>query len=363
MEAFRRNYPDIETSLSVAGEVSPGLSGMLWKLVELIYRGGSRGGALGALYNVLRSGRRPNEVGILGAALGRGVLDWVAREVKQEEVVVVDHPLLVAILAKAKIHALVYMHGELVAPEESRVKRADFILVPTEEVRQVFTASGSRPDSVLRAGLCLEPSLARQVDTCSQARLKRLHMRDPLSGVFYSSGAEPPEHCRSILRAIASAIAVGGKALVFARAGGRLEKMTLRLISDMGDMSAMRGGLLRLIIYSSISEEETLLAEVFAEVDYLVAPAHERTNWALGLGLPFFMIGPNFGSFAPLNWRLAKAESRAVGISSVSEAVDFGSALLALRDSGELRKMNQRAPGAIDGFTRGAEALYAVCGK
>lgn len=354
LSAFSRRYPDIETSLSVAREVSTGPGRRLWKLIEVTYRSGSRGGAIGALYNVFRSGRRPNEVGTIGAILGRGLVDWVTREVGQEDVVIVDHPLLASILADSNIHALVYMHGELVAPAEALVNGADLILVPTEQVRQLFMASGAKSGSVVCTGLCLEPTLADQADLASLARAKRIEARHPLTGVFFSSGAEPPEHCRRIVRAVVSAIGVGGRALAFAARGGRLEEMACRLTGPIGE------GSLRLNTYASISEEETLMAEVFSEVDYLVAPAHERTNWALGLGLAFFMVGPNFGSFAPLNWLLAESEAKAVGIRSRSEAADFGAALHLLRDSGELQGMNQRTITAIDGFSKGAEALRAL---
>jgi len=94
-----------------------------------------------------------------------------------------------------------------------------------------------------------------------------------------------------------------------------------------------------------------------------VAPPHERSNWALGLGLPLFMLGPDRGSFAPLNRTLLLEAEVAKPIESGSGSA-FNQLLSRCRQSGDLETMAragwQHYP--IDGFARIAEWLQQTCG-
>jgi len=100
---------------------------------------------------------------------------------------------------------------------------------------------------------------------------------------------------------------------------------------------------------------------LFRSFDYFVAPSHERTNWALGLGLPMFVVDPPLGSFAPLNREFLLAHSVARVIANAREASDLGESLDKLHKSGELQQMAAAGWGRYDaqGFSRIAEMLQS----
>jgi hypothetical protein len=111
--------------------------------------------------------------------------------------------------------------------------------------------------------------------------------------------------------------------------------------------------------YNSRRTEDHLTARLFSSFDYLVAPAHERSNWALGLGLPMLAIGPAIGPFAPLNRDLVVQESVAIGIESDQEAAQMGATIEKLRQSGRLEQMAAAGWGkrGIGGFDNTARFL------
>ena len=98
---------------------------------------------------------------------------------------------------------------------------------------------------------------------------------------------------------------------------------------------------------------------IFPFFDFFVAPSHERTNWALGLGLPLFIVGPCIGPFAPLNQAKLLDVGVAKVIDSSEQAVRFGDDLTDLMRSGQLAAMANAGWGkqSIDGFAKIAEFL------
>jgi hypothetical protein len=101
-----------------------------------------------------------------------------------------------------------------------------------------------------------------------------------------------------------------------------------------------------------------LSAARFGRWDYACGPAHERSHWALGLGLPLFLVDPQIGAYAPLNHARLLAEGVALPLSG---AADFGARLADLRRTGALARLAAAGWGryAIDGFARAAEAVLA----
>ena len=138
--------------------------------------------------------------------------------------------------------------------------------------------------------------------------------------------------------------------MVFAQSGGALEK---RIKSLAGPEN------MELVSYDSIEREEELLVERFEKLDFFVAPSHERVNWAVAGGLPMFMIGPAFGTFAPLNWRLGIQRGVAAPVDSTADSRELGNMLESLRRSGKLSEMARNGFGDLpyDGFKKGAEIL------
>ncbi len=325
-----------------------GLARAAWSLARSVYRGGGRSPALSSLYNRLRARGDYDRGGLLQSVMGRPLRRRYADDLRP---LVVAHPILAAILKDKR--NLFYQHGELAAPRESWIKGAHRTIVPTVSTADAFIAAGVAAESLFVSGLCIEPALVGQAEAAFNARVDRLAGPGPLCGAFFSSGAEPRRHVESLAAAAGSVVAGGGRALVFARRGGALMTRLART-RDAGPG-------LTLCLYDEREELNQLTVRSFAEFDYFVAPAHERTHWALGLGLPMFVVGPSLGSFSPLNRELLLASGVAAAIDDARAAASFGATLSKLRQTGGLHAMAEAAWGRFEtrGFHNIAEMVLA----
>lgn len=361
---IRRGGTSLVRRQSDVFEISRGLSRLGWKAVRLAYIHGSAPGLLSRLYDRVRRQSSHRDRSVLRALLGGAIRK---QYLGSSLPLIVSHPLLVDILGGKP--NLIYQHGELVAPDESLVAGASLVIVPTEAVASRFVGRGGyRQSEITVSGLCVEPSLVRQAELSWESRSERLQREQPLTGAFFSSGAEPADHVNLIVRAVHATVATGGRAVVFAKAGGHLARR-IETASDSPDCnltiidrrSILAADLspLVLVLHQNRREENALTAQFFPQFDFLVAPAHERTNWSLGLGLPMFVLTPHKGSFAPLNWQLLHEHGTALPIENVTEADRFGVMVSELHRSGQLLAMAQGGWGKydIDGFARIADYL------
>ena len=139
--------------------------------------------------------------------------------------------------------------------------------------------------------------------------------------------------------------------LAFCAAGGRLERAL------HGCLPALSGEVLR---FSGREGLDRLTKSRIAEIDVVVSPPHERSNWAFALGLPFLLVGPDIGPFAPLNRALLLRRRVALEIPTPAAAETVPERLAELRTSGELARMAARGCGSdVRGFARAAEMLVA----
>jgi len=343
-----------------------GPSRQAWRLARFVYRGAARGGAYSRVYSRMRASNDFNRGGLTQALMG-----WPLRKAYAEDSapLVVGHPLLAAIL-KGKRN-LIYQHGEVAAPRESRVTGGHQILVPLPQTADEFISRGFPKDRLFVSGLCIEPALVPQAEDAFNSRVDRLSNSESLCGVFISSGAEPREHVASLGAAAASAVAAGGRALIVARRSGSLATRVSRLFADKklglesvrtpNDLPGRTPQAL-LCLYDERRDLDEFTAKLFAEFDYFVSPSHERTNWALGLGLPMFIVDPALGSFSPLNRQALLDYSVAKVIVDSDEAARFGVSLATCQRTGELRKMAEVCWGRFDtrGFFNIAEMLQSV---
>ncbi len=350
-------------------DVSRGSAALGWKLARWLYRRGSSSGIINKLYTGLRRDQDYNRAS--------GMLKRIGRDIRREFMeddrpLIVAHPSLVGILNAKR--ELLYQHGELVTPRESLVQGAATVFVPTLEAATAFADRGYGPDQVVVTGLCLEPGLVRQATDAFEARRERFIASRRLTGAFFSSGAEPTEHLHKIAAAVVSATKLGGRAVVFARQGGRLYSNVTKALSktsiahmcvDSRDMIPSEQPPVLVVSFTSRREENLLTAYLFPQFDYLVAPAHERTNWALGLGLPMFVLEPTVGPFAPLNRELLLRSEVAESLQTKLEAHLFGTRLDRLHQRGYLMQMAQAGweKRAIDGFAKIADFLVNKYGE
>lgn len=343
-----------------------GTARRLWEVARLVYHAAGNGGLYSSLYNRYRRRSDYNRAGLLSRTMGRP-LRRIYRA--NPDPLVIAHPLLVSMLnGKA---GLVYQHGEVTAPRESLVMGRHHVLVPLASTADAFSAAGIPKRRLFVSGLCIEPALVERAEQARDARLTRLAGHGPLCGAFFSSGAEPREHRERLAAAALSAVRAGGRAIVFARRSGKLAARVsqefgvagrdLQRASSLDELPSGDSEAL-LCLGGDRRELDGFTARLFERFDYLVAPAHERTNWALGLGLPMFIVDPPLGSYSPLNSEFSQAASVATVLGSRAAASELGALVGALRADGALERMAEAGwrRFEIRGFFRIAEFLQAL---
>ena len=344
-------------------KISHGTSLLVWKTTRWMYYKSSSPGILRWFYNKIRTGRKYSEDKRLVKYLGRDIIEYYKN---YPNPIMVAHPLLVSILKGRK--GIIYQHGELVAPDESIVSGADFIFVPTKEVARKFIASGYHKDNIIISGLCIEPAIMKKAEDAYKGRIDRLVESRHLTGAFFSSGAEPSTHVYLLSLAAASAVKAGGKALIFAKKGGKLELKVKKIFSksrinfltiNSTDNFPHELPETLIVTFQSRREENILTAHFFQLFDYMVAPAHERSNWAVGLGLPHFILKPNNGPFAPLNAEFLMKSGVSEEIVLNIDANLFGAMLERCQKSGKLIEMAKHGWNKykINGFFKIADFL------
>lgn len=344
-------------------KLSKGKSLLAWKSAQFMYQKGSSTGLVSWLYKKIRTGRSYSGNSRLEYYLGHDIRKHYKNK---SNPLLVAHPLLVGILKEN--NEIIYQHGELVAPEESLVVGADYILVPTDQVAEKFIRIGYSKSRVIVTGLCIEPAIERVSHDAFQARTIRLINNPQLTGAFFSSGAEPAKHIQLLSLAAASAVKAGGRVIVFAKNGGKLESRAKKILHK----SSIKFQLISsadsiphdipealIVTFQSRREENIMTAQLFPLFDYFVAPAHERSNWAVGLGLPQFIVNPSIGPYVPLNNEFLMKMGVSVEINQNIDANLFGTMLESHQKSGKLLIMSQNGWGKynINGFLTIADFL------
>lgn len=323
----QKNLDDFKTT--DVFEVSRGLSFATWKLARLLYKIGSTDSIIGKMYNRLRDKSEYDKASLAMNLMGRDVRKTY---ISDDTRLVVAHPVLVGML-KDRL-SLFYQHGEIAVPKQAVVRGAEYIFVPIEQCRPPFLLSGYSKEQLIVTGLCIEPELVELAQSAYENRMKRLTGNEPLTGAFFSSGAEPTPHIEKINAAVISLFQNGGRAFVFASENGKLRKSLSHKLKRINARESVI-----LCTYKNREELNHLTAANFKQFDYFVSPSHERTNWALGLGLPMFILEPSIGPFAPLN-RAALLESEvAISIDSSKAASVLPEWLIELRTSGKIARM------------------------
>jgi hypothetical protein len=197
-----------------------------------------------------------------------------------------------------------------------------------------------------------------------EIRRKRIAGSEPLCAALFASGAYPPPHIKK-LKLAAKALTDAGHA-VFWSAGTstamhtRLKHWAVKAGIPLSDSIAP--GKLYLARPYSRREENRLTAEQFERFDIFIAPAHERTNWAVGLGLPMFILEPQIGPYAPLNAHIAQSKGTAELLTTDADCRNLPDRLTKLRTSGVLSAMAEAGsrPDRINGFANAADFVCSL---
>lgn len=294
-------------------------SGWGWSLARRIYWTGAKGGVFTASYNWIRERSRPSrlQLALLDSGLRRRFAGY-------RGILLVDHPLLAHLLAP--VCRLAYLHGEVAAPPICAVPSVWRIFVPLEFTARCLEALGVERKALYVTGLIIEPQLVEVAELLFEKRLSRLKSNQSLTIGFFTSGAYPAPHIRQIVLAARSAVASGHQLIVFCGTN-RKRAQTIGKHLPTGS---------KVIISTSRQEETKLTVELFSQLDVMVAASHERTNWAVGLGLPLFALLPHIGPFAPLNFEFAYNQGVCLPL---NDATNFGAMLDALGKEGRLTEM------------------------
>ncbi len=307
-------------------EISKDPALLAWRMARWFYQIGSTDSIIGRWYNSIRDKSDYNKYGLTMRIMGQ---DLRKLFLSDDTPLVVDHPVLVGILRGKK--NLIYQHGEIAVPPQAVVRGADYVFVPLESSAVPFIRSGYNQNQLIVTGLCIEPELVNQFESSFETRLKRINGNGSLTGAFFSSGAEPKSHVRKLQEAVESIVCSEYKAIVFAAKGGKVYNGLKRLVKEFPSN-------LSLCTYESRAELDSQTDEHFNKFDYFVAPSHERTSWALGLGLPMFILEPPIGPFAPLNREVLHNAGVAISLDSRTVS-EFCWALPYYRTSGRLAEM------------------------
>ena len=355
VESLSREYPDrIHANVTDVFSLSHGLSLQLWRMVRAMYRRGGQKGIGRGVYKIIRSDNKPFHYGIGARLLAGGIRKYFT---DHPGPTLVGHPLLVPMLKD--LVPVYYQHGEISAPVQAAVDGARRIFVPTESCRKQFMQHGISADKLSVTGLCVERPLVVSAQSNYENRRYRIERAPLLTGVFYSSGAEPENHVRSVCIGARSLLHAGHQPLVYCAAGGRLEGALSRMPEafrirpyqdDFSFEKAIKEKKILAVIYSGREALDHLTAILFKYFDFVVAPSHERTNWAVGLGLPMFILHPVIGPFSPLNRRIMLDQGVAVDL---HQPETLGEAVTAMRTDGHLSAMAEKGWGVHDitGFT------------
>jgi len=320
--------------------VSRGMALRAWKGVRASYEMAGSGSFASSIYRRLRGHPDYEKDDWKIRILARDIRKWA----RHRHAVVVDHPLVAGAL---RGHPRIwYMHGEMCVPHESAVRSAAGIFVPNEDTANLFVSHGIERSRLRTTGLCIERSLRVQAAHCFTERQRRLGSNVPLTAAFFSSGAEPAAHVKALAAAAIAFAQAGHRALVFAARGGRLERA-------VGFTSQN----LEILSYASRAGVDQRTASEFPSIDVFVSPPHERSIWAVGLGLPIFLVGPDLGPFAPLNRAMLFRKEVAAEIHA-ENAERFPEIVATLRSRGRLAEMSRNGWGPpIDGFACAARML------
>jgi hypothetical protein len=360
--SLKKKYPNI-VSRTVFDE-SKGISLLAWRFLLWLYRISGKGGLATRFYHLIRR-RSPNNssdsfaIKILGRDLKRAYKDY-------RGICLVDHPIIARALAN--VCRVWYVHGEIAAPEECAIPGVEKILVPLEETKQKLAACGAGKETIEVCGLMIEPGLVDTAEISFKQRLERIESGLPLTVGFFTSGAYPKEHMEKIIRGARSVIEAKMMVIIFCgtnphqlkRVRNELKDLRVKTVEDSeGSVSDITDFDILLVSRKNRQEDTQRAVELVPLLDVFVSASHERTNWAVGLGLPMFVLFPLIGTFASQNFEFAQRQKAVYPLDTKEKSKNLGEILSELRQNGQLVEMARNGFGIhkIDGIKTAVSGL------
>jgi len=350
-------------------EASRGLSRLGWQALRSFFRWSSQSEPRINRYNSLRGTQKQS-----GLRLEACGLSLLGRDLRRElagfkGICLVEHQLVARMLSG--VCRTWFVHADLASPPECAVPGPEKTFVPLAQNEQDFLRNGCPATQLVRTGLMIEPDLVPGAHDVFHRRLERLASDRPLTVAFFTSGAYPEPHVRKLLLAAESVLNSDMAAVIFCGTNLRFLERVKRFARSLGIKPATDDGSipqsapgtsqLTLVSRPTRRADTSAAVRILPEIDVFIAPSHERTNWALGLGLPMFVLFPMIGTHAEANYRLAFDNGVAYPLQTDTDARTLGVTLEKLRASGALANMARLGFGRfeITGAERIAEAVIA----
>jgi hypothetical protein len=349
-------------------ETSQGRALAGWRALRGVYGRGAASRLTISLYNLVR--------GIpAGSASSSRVLRVLGRDLRTAfhgfpGICIVEHQMTARILSD--VCRTWYVHAEVSAPAECMFPGPERVFVPIETTEQRFVDCGLEPSRIIRTGLVIEPDLVAGAHDVFQQRIEHLASGRALRVAFFTSGAYPAPHIRKIMLGVRSVLKQRMQAVVFCGTNPKFLYAMMKQVdnwraesdvdSDPGRQSSVPPKSALTIVYRSDRRADTAsAAQYLPAIDVFVAPAHERINWALGLGLPLAALFPMIGNNAQANYDFGLSRNVTFPLTTDQDARRLGPTLGQLRRDGALATMAKSGFGQfpIDGAERIAQEVVS----
>ncbi|MCX7756701.1 MAG: hypothetical protein N2166_00035 [candidate division WOR-3 bacterium] len=340
--ACRRLSPEAEIYYYNVLQTRKFFSRMFWKLSEFLYYWGSQGGEVTKIYNKIRQSSKGIKVPV----------DSI--NFSEYHRIVVAHPLLAKTLKN-----VYYLHGEVALPRECIIKDVQKIIVPLESERKLLIDNHLLPSQIIVSGLIIPLNLLETAEQAFALRLKRLKNASSLKVGFFVSGAYPRAHIEKIILGILSILKNGHRAFLFAGTNKKRSEKIIQKLNKYLKLQNIPSPTIVIIQNSKRAYYQSRINELLPALDLMVAPAHEHTNWALGLGLPIFCLFPMIGSYACTNYKYLLEAQVVYPLRTNLCARSLGSIIDNLRKDGRLIAMAKNGFNrySINGALKSAEAV------
>ncbi|MDH5683061.1 MAG: hypothetical protein OEZ20_01120 [candidate division WOR-3 bacterium] len=335
---LKTENPNLTVEYHNIFEVTSGISRLCWQVIKKFYLIGGSGGIVTKLYNFLRQKSAipsPIFLKLLGSGLDNFLKGFSG-------IVLIEHPLVARILANRNIPVF-YIHGEIAAPKECAIPGKVITFVPLDWTKERLIALGVKPELIVVTGLLIEPELLKEAKKNFDLRLARLNSNQPLTIAFFISQAYPKEHITKIIAAVESIAEKGMKTIVFT---GTSQNKAIEFQHQIESIIERNPQIcsenIKVVMSKSRQEENQRTAELMSQIDVMVAAAHERTNWAVGVGLPMFVLYPLIGTYARPNFEFALNQGVSNPLKTIGDAKTLGDKLIRMHKNNTLIKMVQR---------------------
>ncbi|MCS7250633.1 MAG: hypothetical protein N2323_06880 [candidate division WOR-3 bacterium] len=213
---------------------------------------------------------------------------------KERHLIIVSHPILAKALEDRE--DIYYLHCENAFPKEAKCN-AKKIFAPLEITKKKAISYGIEKEKIVITNLFLEEELISLKEVAYEKRLERIKNKEKLSCAIFLSGAYPKVHIKKIFKYIKYLSLNNIRTFLFSGINYSYYLYFQRKLFIEG---------IYVIRSKDWEEEIKKFKEIFLDIDFFISASHERTNWALGLSLPMFVLTPFIGSYAKENYEIAK---------------------------------------------------------